>query len=132
MEYEFADCSTDPLVILMMREGDEDTGEMESRYTAGSHRAQRYEGDRYEGDCGQGAGCQGTGEDRRCEDRTGQDRDRQGGDEVPGRQGSRREGPGQQGPGEDDGCEVLHADHRREDRGQAGQVAFPSRTPGGR
>jgi len=50
MEYEFADCSTDPLVILMMREGDEDTGEMESCYTAGMHRAKRYEGDRYEGD----------------------------------------------------------------------------------
>lgn len=47
MEYEFADCSTDPLVILMMREGDEDTGEMESCYTAGMHRAKRYEGDRY-------------------------------------------------------------------------------------
>ena len=47
MEYEFVDCSTDPLVILMMREGGEDTGEMESCYTAGMHRAQHYEGDRY-------------------------------------------------------------------------------------
>lgn len=47
MEYEFADCSTDPLVILMLREGDDETDAMESRYTAGSHRAQRYEGDRY-------------------------------------------------------------------------------------
>ena len=47
MEYEFADCSTDPLVALMLREGDDEADAMESCYTAGMHRTKRYEGDRY-------------------------------------------------------------------------------------
>ena len=49
MAYELIDVTTDPLYILMMREGD-DTDELEESYMAGTHRAKSWEAERMTSD----------------------------------------------------------------------------------